>query len=43
MGGGGVTRSCDGGGQEATRQPAGADKRHESKDRDLVESQVTMA
>ncbi len=32
-----------GGGQEATRQPARVDKRHESKDRDSAESEATMA
>jgi hypothetical protein len=30
------------GGQEAIRQPAGADKRHESKDGDLAELEATM-
>ncbi len=43
MGGGGVTRSWGGRGQEATWQPAKADKRHESEDGDLAESEVTMA
>jgi hypothetical protein len=31
-----------GGGQEATRQPAGVDKRHESKDADLAELEAKI-